>query len=124
MSGKYASLTSSGNVLGFDLVALKSADWTQPINKRELLEFLDFKPTVGMTGWGRFSDEEVSAVMQLVGRWLTARWEHNWEKADRIKGASAQLGLRLQVDKRDDDRVSGTAVVERSFDPAKLEALQ
>jgi cysteinyl-tRNA synthetase len=124
VDGEIGCLVASAKLLGLDLVALKMAPWTQPFMKRELIEGLDFQPTVGMVGWGKFPEVTVSAVLQLVRNWLVARWERNWEKADRIKNEAAVIGLRLQVDKTQHGHTSGTAIVEGNFDPAKLEALQ
>jgi cysteinyl-tRNA synthetase len=121
---EHGALTASAKILGLDLIDMKAADWAQPFERRELIEGLDFQPTVGMVGWGRFSEATVTAVLYLVRSWLIARWEKNWETADRIKKQAGEAGLRLQVDKTPNGHTSGTAVVEGSFDPAKLEALQ
>jgi cysteinyl-tRNA synthetase len=121
---RYDLLAASAKLLGFDLVSMKEAHWTQPFERRELIQFLDFQPTVGMIGWGRFAEKTVTSVMQIVQTWLVARWEKNWERADTIKREAEQLGLRLQVDKNSHGHVEGTAFVESNFDPSKLEALQ
>ena len=124
---QFGELTASAKLLGFDLLSLKDAEWNQPFERREIREFiemLDFQPTVGMVGWGRFGDSTVSAVMEIVTRWLVARWENKWNRADELKREADQLGLRLQVSKNEYGHVEGTAFVEANFDPAKLESLK
>ena len=77
--GKVDALQPSARLLGVDLQALKLADWTQPFTERQLIEGLDFQPSVGMVGWGKFPEATVSAVLLVVRRWLEARWEKNWD---------------------------------------------
>jgi cysteinyl-tRNA synthetase len=123
-SSRFGDLTASLKVLGLDLVDMKTAEWTQPFEKRELIEGLDYQATAGMVGWGHFSEPTVSRVMHIVRTWLVARWERNWERADRLKQEAAVLGLRLQAQRSSLGHEQGTAIVEASFDPGKLEALK
>jgi cysteinyl-tRNA synthetase len=123
-AGKFEILTASAKLLGLDLIAMKHATWTQPFMKRELIEGLDFNATVGMVGWGSFPQEIVNEVLMIVRKWLVARWEKDWGKADRLKMEAEALGLRLQVDRSEDGYTVGNAIVEASFDPARLEVLK
>ena len=123
-SGQFGPLTQSANLLGFDLLKLKSASWTKPFEKRELIEGLDFRPSVGMVGWGHFDEETVSEVLTLIRSWMSLRWEKNWEQADNVKKMAKSVGLDFSVDKSENGYDVGTATVEAEFHPSKLEALK
>ena len=120
----FATLAASAQFLGFDLLALKESKWTQPFEKRELVEMLDYQPTVGVVGWGKFPDEVVSKVLNVVRLWLTLRWEKNWDAADNLKSRAASAGIELQSHRSENNVNGGTAVLGSDFDPAKLEGLK
>jgi len=120
----FATLAASAQFLGFDLLALKESEWTQPFEKRELVEMLDYQPTVGVVGWGKFPDEVVSKVLKFVRLWLTLRWEKNWDAADNLKSRAASAGIELQSHRSENNVNGGTAVLGSDFDPAKLEGLK
>ncbi|PQV58455.1 cysteinyl-tRNA synthetase [Defluviimonas denitrificans] len=122
--GSYAELTASAKLLGFDLLALKSASWATPFERRDLVEWLDYNATVGSLGWGHFSEDTVTAIHNLLRRWMTLRWEAKWSQADDLKRSAELIGLRFEVSKSKDGTSSGTAHIEGDFDPAKLEALK
>ncbi len=120
----YESLTCSAELLGLDLLSLKNADWTQAFEERDLIEGLDFSATVGVLGWGRRDKRTVDAVMGLVRLWLTARWERNWQRADRLRDDAQRIGISLRAEKSESGYTGGIAVIETDFDPSKLDALK
>jgi cysteinyl-tRNA synthetase len=121
--GEYGALNASASVLGFDLIAMKHAEWALPFEQRQLVQGLDYIGSTGVVGWGRLPQPLVDEVMALVRRWLVARWERNWEKADRLRAQASDIGLMLQAEKGADGAISGTAVIQADFDPSKLEEL-
>lgn len=123
-SNDNSTLTASARFLGFDLVALRKADWTQPFEKRELIEVLDYQPTAGVVGWGSYSDDLVSKVMDVVRSWLVFRWEKNWDAADGLKSRAMSIGIELQAHRSENGVTGGTAVLGSDFNPAKLESLK
>jgi len=122
--GNHSTLTASARFLGFDLVSLRQSAWTKPFEKRELIEILDFQPTVGVVGWGRHSDDLVSKIMVVVRNWLTFRWEKNWDAADALKSDAKSIGIELQAYRSENGTSGGTAVLGADFDPSQLEALK
>ncbi len=123
-NGDYSTLTASARFLGFDLVALRHSEWTQPFERRELIEVLDYQPTAGVVGWGRHSEDLVSKVMGVVRSWLLLRWEKNWDAADSLKSKAYSIGIELQAYRSENGVSGGTAVLGSDFDPSKLDALK
>ena len=63
----------------------------------DLLGLPRVEATVGSSGWGEFSEDEHHVAMEIARRWFQLRVSKDYEKADQMKQAAVNVGLRLEV---------------------------
>ncbi len=100
--GDPRTLYATAKLLGFDLADIAKADWANPyvyeghdgVIRRE---GIDYRPTVGVIGWGPFGTGLADAAMRLVDRWLQLRRDKDYGNADQLKTKAEDLGVSLRA---------------------------
>ena len=83
----------------------------------------NFHPTVSSQAWRAIPEEQHTAAMNVARRWMALRRDKDFLAADKLKNASAEVGLELRV-VNEDGRQQGLAKLSKPIELSKLEALK
>jgi cysteinyl-tRNA synthetase len=100
--GDPKTLLATAKFLGFDLAKIADADWANSYvydlqDGTVRREGIDYRPSIGVFGWGPFPENVAEAAIEVVRAWLDLRRTKEYENADRLRENADRIGLSLRA---------------------------